>query len=38
MKEKYITPDMEIVIFSSEDIITTSVPDIDSETGLPIKK
>lgn len=38
-KEKYIVPDMEIVIFESEDIITTSVigdntmtiPDTDGQ-------
>lgn len=24
MKEKYITPDMEIVLFDCEDVITTS--------------
>ena len=31
-KEKYITPDMEIVTFEAEDIITTSLED--DETGL----
>ena len=31
-KEKYITPDMEIVTFEAEDVITTSLED--DETGL----
>ena len=31
-KEKYITPDMEIVTFEAEDVITTS-PETD-ETSL----
>lgn len=31
-KEKYITPDMEIVGFKAEDVITTSLED--DETGL----
>lgn len=31
-KEKYITPDMEIVEFEAEDVITTSFED--DETGL----
>jgi len=32
MKEKYVTPEMEIIEFESEDIITTSnpsTPEID---------
>jgi len=29
MKEKYVTPEMEIVEFESEDIITTSTPFVD---------
>ena len=31
MKEKYITPEMKIVEFDTEDVITTSpvTPDID---------
>ena len=26
-KEKYITPEMEIVVFEAEDVITTSLED-----------
>lgn len=37
MKELYTSPEMEIIAFSAEDIIVTSGPEIDSETGLPIK-
>lgn len=42
MKEKYIAPEMEVIEFESEDIITTSnyeskVPDIDLDPNeLPI--
>jgi len=29
MKEKYVTPELEIVEFETEDIITTSTPEVD---------
>ncbi len=35
MKEKYVKPEMEIIEFESEDIITTSGIDLD-ENELPI--
>lgn len=36
MKEKYINPEMEIIEFQAEDIITASDPVIDPNTGLPV--
>ena len=30
-KEKYITPDMEIVAFEAEDVITTSFEDDETK-------
>ena len=30
-KEKYITPDMEIVTFEAEDVITTSLEDDETK-------
>ena len=35
MENKYVTPELEIIEFSAEDVITTS-PVIDSETGTKI--
>ena len=37
MKEKYINAEIEVIKFKAEDIITTSDPIIDKDTGLPIK-
>jgi len=31
MKEKYTTPEMDIVEFESEDVITTSVPEVEPQ-------
>ena len=31
MKEKYTAPEMEIFEFESEDIITTSVPEVEPQ-------
>ena len=36
MKDIYTTPEITVIEFPTEDIITTSVPDIDPVTGLPI--
>lgn len=36
--DTYIKPEMQIIIFDSEDVIATSGPDTDPETGLPIIK
>ena len=38
MKEIYTSPEIEIVRFGCEDVITTSkqVPDTDNQTALPI--
>ena len=33
-KEKYVTPEMEIAEFETEDVITTSEPDTGDD-GLP---
>ena len=35
MKKEYTTPEMEIVEFETEDIITASVP-IDNELGMDV--
>lgn len=29
MKEQYKTPEIEIVVFENEDIVTSSTPEID---------
>lgn len=34
-KEKYITLEMEIMEFETEDVITTSVPNTNGENELP---
>lgn len=31
MKEQYTRPEMEIIEFESEDIITTSVPEVEPQ-------
>jgi hypothetical protein len=36
MKEKYTAPELIMIEFECEDVITTSDPRIDPETGLPI--
>ena len=34
MKEKYITPEIEIITFNNEDIITTSIILDENETEI----
>ena len=36
MKEKYTAPELVMIEFECEDVITTSVPEVDPKTGLPI--
>ncbi len=31
MKEKYTSPEMEIIIFDSADVITTSEPELEPQ-------
>ena len=31
MKEKYITPETEIITFDNEDVITTSDPELEPQ-------
>ena len=39
MKDGYITPEMEVIRFESEDVITTSVTDIfGGENDTPVVK
>ncbi len=36
MKEIYTAPEMEIIAFDSEDVITTSIPDHDPPVTPPL--